>query len=154
MKHVYDDGGRLAAGYRGKTGDCVCRSIAIVTCLPYQMVYDALAEGNAKQRRSKHHLKGTKSARDGIHTTRKWFGDYMTSLGFRWVPTMQVGSGCKVHLKEGELPMGRLVVNVSKHMTAVIDGVLHDNQDCTRGGKRCVYGYYILERKLVSITTI
>ena len=31
-----DDGGRAAAGYKGKAGDCVVRSIAIVTKLPYQ----------------------------------------------------------------------------------------------------------------------
>jgi len=31
-----NDGGRAAAGYKGKAGDCVVRSIAIVTNLPYQ----------------------------------------------------------------------------------------------------------------------
>ena len=37
-----NDGGRAAAGYKGKAGDCVVRSIAIVTNLPYQKVYDDL----------------------------------------------------------------------------------------------------------------
>jgi hypothetical protein len=41
-KFVMDDGGRAAAGYKGQTGDCVCRSIAIATGKPYQEVYDAL----------------------------------------------------------------------------------------------------------------
>jgi hypothetical protein len=27
----------------------------------------------------------------------------------------------------------------------VIDGVLHDTHDCTRGGTRCVYGYWIVD---------
>jgi hypothetical protein len=27
----FDDGGRGAAGFKGKTGDCVCRAIAIAT---------------------------------------------------------------------------------------------------------------------------
>jgi len=44
------------------------------------------------------------------------------------VPTMAIGSGCKVHLADGELPPGRLVVSVSKHYTAVTDGVIHDTQ--------------------------
>ena len=35
MNWVYDDGGRNAAGFRGKAGDCVARSIAIATRLPY-----------------------------------------------------------------------------------------------------------------------
>ncbi len=67
---------------------------------------------------------------------------YLKSLGFIWHPTMTIGSGCKVHLTAEELPKGRLVVSVSKHMVAVIDGVIHDTNDCSRDGKRCVYGYY------------
>jgi hypothetical protein len=143
----YDDGGRGLAGYEGSADDCVCRAIAIVTGLSYKNVYDRLAEGHATQRRSKHD-KGTrsKSARDGIFTTRKWFKDYMVELGFKWTPTMQIGSGCQVHLRSDELPSGRLVCNVSRHMVAVIDGVVHDTYDASRDGTRCVYGYW----KLVS----
>jgi hypothetical protein len=58
---------------------------------------------------------------------------------------MQVGSGTKVHLRDGELPMGRLVVAVSNHVTAVIDGVVHDTHDPSRGGTRAVYGYWCAE---------
>ena len=45
LKFVNNDGGRAAAGYRGQAGDCVVRSIAIVTGLPYQkyiMIYSKL----------------------------------------------------------------------------------------------------------------
>ena len=38
MNWVYDDGGRKAAGFRGTAGDCVTRSIAIATRLPYRHV--------------------------------------------------------------------------------------------------------------------
>jgi hypothetical protein len=55
---------------------------------------------------------------------------------------MQIGSGCTVHLSADELPSGRLVVSVSKHLTAVIDGVIHDTHDPSRRGTRCVYGYW------------
>jgi hypothetical protein len=71
----------------------------------------------------------------------------MERLGFVWTPTMTIGSGCRVHLRDGELPMGRLVVSVSKHATAVIDGVIHDTHDPARGGTRCVYGFWKLEGK-------
>ena len=104
---VYNDGGREAAGYKGTAGDCVCRSIAIAAQLPYQQVYDRLAEGNASQRKSTRTGKKSRSARNGINTTRKWFKDYMLELGFVWTPTMQIGSGCQVHLKAEELPSGR-----------------------------------------------
>ena len=68
----------------------------------------------------------------------------MNELGFEWNPTMQIGSGCKVHLHDGELPLDRLVVAVSKQYTAVIDGVIHDIYDPSRDGERCVYGYWRL----------
>ena len=45
---------------------------------------------------------------------------------------MHIGSGCKVHLRDGELPSGRLVVSVSKHMVAVVDGVIRRDAICLR----------------------
>jgi len=81
------------------------------------------------------------SPRNGNH--RNVFHDYILSLGFDWVPTMKVGAGCQVHLRRNELPHGALIVKVSKHLTAVIDGVIFDTHNPSRGGSRCVYGYYI-----------
>jgi hypothetical protein len=96
-------------------------------------IYEALSEGNANQRRSKHQkTKRSKSARNGVNVKRKWFKDYMKELGFEWIPTMQIGQGCKVHLSKDELPMGRLVVAVSGHFTSMIDGVIHDTYDPRR----------------------
>lgn len=143
IQYQYNDGGRKAAGFKGDAGDCVTRSICIAAGLPYKQVYDDLANGNATQRKSKRTKKQGRTASHGINTGRRWFKAYMERLGFTWVPTMHIGQGCKVHLKAGELPMGRLVVNVSNHMVAVIDGVINDTFDCSRSGKRCVYGYYI-----------
>jgi hypothetical protein len=56
---------------------------------------------------------------------------------------MGIGTGCKVHLNADELPKGRLIVSVSKHYTALIDGVINDLYNPDRGGKRCVYGYWV-----------
>ena len=42
MDFIFHDGGRAAAGYKGMTGDCVTRSIAIATGKTYLEVYDAL----------------------------------------------------------------------------------------------------------------
>lgn len=57
---------------------------------------------------------------------------------------MKIGSGCKGHLRSEELPPGRLIVSVSKHVVAVIDGIIHDTHDPSRDGTRCVYGYWAL----------
>ena len=140
MKFVNDDGGRAAAGFIGTTGDCVTRAIAIATQRPYQEIYDLINQF-AKCERTGTRKKGRSSARSGVYkyTTTK----IMKHLGWVWVPTMTIGSGCKVHLRDGELPLGRLVVSVSKHWVAVIDGVIHDNHDPSRDGNRCVYGYWM-----------
>ena len=45
-------------------------------------------------------------------------------------------------MREDELPSGELIVALSKHLTCVKDGVLYDTYDCSRGGDRCVYGYW------------
>lgn len=140
MKFVFNDGGRHSAGFKGTTGDCVCRAISIATKLPYKDVYDLINQ-YGKQERVTKNKKDRSNARTGVYkpTIRK----VMEHLGWKWVPTMQVGQGCKVHLKAEELPSGRLVVNVSKHTTAVIDGVLNDTYDCNRDETRCVYGYFV-----------
>jgi hypothetical protein len=144
-KFKYNDGGRELAGFKGYAGDCVCRAICIAANKPYNVVYDRLAEGNAMQRKSKHTPKRTRSARNGINVKRKWFKDYMLSLGFTWTPTMAIGSGCTVHLKSEELPRGKIICTVSKHWVSVIDGVINDTYDCSRNGTRCVYGFWSIE---------
>jgi hypothetical protein len=142
MDWVYNDGGREDAGYRGHTGDCVVRSIAIATELPYQKVYDAINLMGKSERISKRKKKKSNS-RTGVYKTT--YDKYLKSLGWTWTPTMFIGSGCTVHMRKNELPNGRIIVRLSKHLAAVIDGVLHDTGDCTRSGTRCVYGYYSKE---------
>lgn len=135
---VYDDGGRADAGYRGHANDCVTRAVAIATGIEYALIY---ADLNAEaQRERPRNGRRRSSARSGVHkpTTRR----YLADIGWEWHPTMQVGSGCRVHLRADELPPGRLVVQLSRHLTAVIDGVIHDTHDPSRDGTRCVYGYW------------
>ena len=131
MNFVHDDGGRAAAGFKGKTSDCVVRAIAIATGLPYREVYTNISFAASLERRKK----GRSSPRTGVHkaTTRR----FLEAMGWLWTPTMQIGSGCKVHLADGELPTGRLIVSVSRHLVAVIDGVIHDTGDPQREEHVC-----------------
>ena len=146
LKFKVDDGGRAAAGFKGKTGDCVVRSIAIATGMSYQKVYQDLYNSNEKFRiNSKTKLARSlkpknDSPRTGTH--RIVLKNYLKQLGWKWTPTMFIGQGCKVHLKKEELPNGTLIVSCSKHITVVKNGVLHDAYDCSRNGTRCVYGYW------------
>lgn len=130
---IEHDGGRAAAGYRGRgRRDCVVRAIAIAAQLPYRHVVDALNERTCLL------VCVTKT---GVH--RDVYESYLFELGWRWTPTMKIGSGCTVHLVAEELPSGRVIASVSRHLVAVIDGVVYDNHNPVRGGKRCVYGYYL-----------
>jgi hypothetical protein len=128
MDFTYDDGGRRAAGYAGDTGDCVTRAVAIATGLPYQTVYAEFFE------------RAGESPRKGV--ARKVYEPYLKELGWEWTPTMGIGTGCTVHLREEELPGGNIIVRLSKHVCAVIGGVIHDTYDPSRDGTRCVYGYF------------
>ncbi len=140
MRFQYNDGGRAAAGFKGEAGDCVTRAIAIATGLPYRAVYDALNEHALRERPSKRTRGKRSDARNGIF--RKTYDRYLHSLGWTFHPTMSIGSGCQVHLRAKELPAGRLIVRLSKHVAAVLDGVIHDTHDPSCRGTRCVYGYY------------
>lgn len=141
MIFVQNDGGRDACGFKGETGDCVTRAIAIASGLSYRDVYDrinfvAKSERLTKKRRSK------SSARTGVH--KPTIDKLMKELGAVWFPLMGIGTGCKVHLSDKELPpQGRFVLSLSRHLAAWIDGQLHDTYDCSRDGTRCVYGYWV-----------
>src|SRR3990172_9160713 len=146
---VYDDGGRAAAGFRGVTGDCVVRAVAIATQLPYQRVYDDLNalglaawEGRSARQRGHDARSSRRRSQSRTGVERAVYEPYLAHLGFRWTPTMSIGAGTTVHLRADELLPGRLVVAVSGHLVAVVDGVVHDLDDPSRGGTRCVYGYY------------
>jgi hypothetical protein len=171
MKHIYNDGGREAAGYSGECGDCVTRAVAIATEQPYDRVYRAIADINASYR-GRAASAGRRTARSGVIVKGTAFKRYMKNLDWEFVATMGIGTGCTVHLADGELPMGRLIVSVSRHYCAVIDGVIHDTHDPSDRGvtiyppdtppeqmpknvsriengngwayepKRCVYGYW------------
>lgn len=133
MDFVYDDGGRSKYFQAKHVGDCVPRAVAIASGRDYKEIYDMILKATGK------------SPRNGTYTRGAVFKRLMESLGFSWVPCMKIGSGCKVHVRSGELPMGRIVCSCSRHYIAVIDGVIHDTYDSSRNGTRCVYGYWILK---------
>jgi hypothetical protein len=137
---AYDDGGRLRAGFAGEAGDCVTRAIAIATGTPYREVYDGINE--LAHTWSLDGLRVAGTARTGIdpHVYRIYIRE---RHGWAWIPTMGIGTGCRVHLRRGELPGGRLIARVSKHLCAVVDGTVRDTYDPARDGTRCVYGYWV-----------
>lgn len=143
MTWKYDNGGRTDSGFKGDTRDCVTRAIAIATGMNYTEVYELIKTFSTKERPRKKRngaLKKRSHPRTGVKTAT--IKKVMAHLGWEWVPLMSIGTGCKVHLREGELPSGNIVCSLSRHVCAVKDGVVHDTYDPSRDGTRCVYGYW------------
>lgn len=148
MNFKFNDGGRKQAGYKGSAGDCVTRAIAIVTGKTYSEVYDRMFLEIKKFAATKRSAVAKRAARGGGRAgttprngiSKKVYHKYLLEeIGMTWTPTMRIGQGCKVHLTEHELPPGKLIVQIARHLTTVIDGVINDTWNCS--GK-CVYGYY------------
>ena len=151
MDFRFDDGGRSITR-RGYAGDCVARAIAIVSGFPYEEIYEVLAEGDASDQVKIAPDARIKTADYGISVNREWFKKQMQTWGFTWVSCTDAETGHKTHLVNGDLPMGRLVVELSGHYMSVIDGVIHDTgnpqivykDDGTEHFERhCIYGYWV-----------
>lgn len=126
MKFEYDDGGR-SLYFKGIVGDCVTRALAIALNMDYKAIYDDIKS-----------IVGY-SPRNGIEN--KDVRRLMKNYGFEWHATMGIGTGCKTHLKDGEIPQN-CICNLSGHVVCVKNNTIRDLADCSRGGKRCVYGYW------------
>ena len=134
MTYIYSDGGR-SKYFKGDTGDCVTRSIALAAGLDYKTVYDDLKKMMGKG----------KSPRNGV--PKKIYHKYILDLGFEWIPYMGIGTGCRVKLDRDSdsLPGGTMICRLSKHLCCVRDHVIYDTYH--PGSNRCVYGVY-LKREL------
>jgi hypothetical protein len=69
MCHVYNEGGRQAAGYKGDAGDCVARAIAIASGLPHKQVYQRPAAQGLKAQ-----VKAAETLRTGRYRQERHLG--------------------------------------------------------------------------------
>lgn len=136
MKYVFNDGGRLRAGYTGAASDCVTRSIAIATGKPYVEVYEYLNKliglsSVEKIRKS--------TASTGVY--RETYEIMLRMMGWKYVIVWKPATD---YLLES-LPKGRLILSVHKHMTTLINGVVHDtfNPFESKTKRRILQGFYI-----------
>jgi len=151
---VKDDGGRgrpdIARGRRGETNDCVARAIAIATQRPYREVHDALTAATVRYVAVSDSDWARRARRRGgvcvFHADHgvatEVYGPYLKRLGWKLTSTRELPRGKGVHLRADELPRGRLIVALPRHLVAVIDGVIHDTHDCSDEGRRRIQGYW------------
>ena len=134
MRYYKNDGGRRDAGVKGRTGDCVTRSIAIATNTSYRKIYRDLAGL-------------TNSMTGGLDTTvrdgcsQAVAHQYLTDLGWSVVLTPNR------YLKDA--PRDQLIIaELPRHKVAVIHGTVHDSWDSrvskrTKCGSPRMLGYYV-----------
>jgi len=146
----FNDGGRAAAGFTGSSGDCVVRAIAIATGKSYREAHNALQNGLRHQieieRRQgleygfAHQTKQKPTPLTGL--TSKVYGPYLKWLGWEYVHKPPKADGKPLRLQPRLMPKGRLIVQVSRHLVAVIDGVIHDTYYSALRGRRPIQGWY------------
>ena len=146
---VEHDGGRSESGIPRadqSAGDCVARAIAIAAQKPYREVHDALVVRSVQHAHLDNSAYGKWIRRRGgvrafdadYGCAPGAYGPYLESLGWEFTSTRDQ----RIKLRADELPSGRLIVEVHRHLVAVIDGVIHDTHDCGRAGRRPVVGYW------------
>lgn len=144
MEFIYSDGGRSKYFAASKVGDCVTRAICNATGKDYKEVYDRINTLEKTRRVGKRERRG--SARGGVR--KSVLKHYIEQeLGLKWVSCMGIGTGCKVHVSNNDLPnSGSFILNLSGHLSCIKDGKLYDTYDCSRDGNRCVYGYWVVSK--------
>lgn len=122
-----DDGGRAAAGYKGKARDCVVRAISIAEGRDYSDVYRDLGQAS-KQYASTHNNKVARkiehcgsSPRNGVF--KEVYMEYLKSRGWRYI------SHGANRLDLRLAPFGRVIIRTNKHLVTMLDHVIHDSFD-------------------------
>jgi len=151
MAYKYDDGGRNACGFQGKSGDCFLRAYAITEGKNYAEARKEMEEEYKKLKPITHKRRGAKKPsrlkNEGVSSNvygvyTKHAREILSKKGYTWTPVMGIGTGTTMHVKEGELPQGKNILRVSKHFIASEGQDWKDSHNASRGGTRAVYGYY------------
>lgn len=154
MEFVYSDGGRSKYFKANNVGDCVTRAICNATGKDYKEVYDALNDMAKRESVKKHRGNKRSNSRNGVF--KETWKRYLKEIGWIHHKTCEVGSHKdKLKFIDGALPdKGNVIVQLSRHLTCLKDGVIYDTYDCSKkdyydfngdlvtNEERCVYGYW------------
>lgn len=121
IDYEYDDGGRAAAGFKGTTGDHVIRATAIATGLPYAALYKRYAALNGARF-------GKITGKRNVH--RDDYEPVLEELGYVKAVRPHRRKGVpSLTFSEAYEQYGDCIVRTSRHLSAIIDGVLRDTGD-------------------------
>ena len=158
MEFIYSDGGRSNYFKAKNVNDCVVRAICNATGKDYKEVYNDINE-MAKGESTKRH-RGNKRSQSRNGVFKETWKRYLKECGWIYHSTCKFGSTQqKIKLTEGSLPNGTLIVQISKHLTCLKDGIIYDTFDCSKktyfdefgniqtNDERTVYGYWTAPTK-------
>lgn len=128
-KFIKDDAGRSQSKRPKQSNDCTVRAVAKAGGFEYDMVYDLFMQSGRKSGRGfdlktwakKGHIKGHKLV-------------WTPLQAIKGQPRMNIAAFAETH------ETGTYILRVSKHVFAMIDGVVYDTGE-SRPDK-CVYGYW------------
>lgn len=126
LPHVLTDGGRKEAGYKGSTGDCVIRAIAVATGEKYKDIYKAIfamAKANPTFRQAMYPHRC--SPRFGVY--QEHYQEYLEARGWKWIPATELQPESGKITEENIKMVGTAIIKVHRHLMAVKDGVVHDS---------------------------
>ena len=121
IEYQYTDGGRSEVfSGKGNAGDCVTRALSIISGRPYKECYDRLAEANKK------YNGGRKSARNGVD--KRAYAKVYKEFGLKKISLFNMKP--RPTFTEAYNQFGDCIVSTTKHVAAIVDGVLLDNHNC------------------------
>jgi len=158
LQFKFNDGGR-SKYFKGETGDCVTRAIAIATNEDYMTIYDQFFIRNklysetkktkiAKQMKSR---SNGLSPRNGIY--KEIYHKYLLDNGWKYISLVKFGS--KERTKLDQLThLDNIIVCIPRHIMCMKKGVVNDIGDTrysywenreVKKAIRTVNGYFIKE---------
>lgn len=156
IKFTKDDGGRSAAGFKGDTGDCVTRAIAIATGIEYKKVRKELMQRQSDWRTTgsrKAKRQTSNSVRNGCN--KEVYEPYLDSLGWEKESLVKFGWHSRSKMTAEDMPRGVVIMYVQSgrrgHLATMIDHVLHDSWDCRESFK---YENNVPTRELIPKTVL
>lgn len=123
-----DDGGRAAAGFRGRAKDCAIRAVSIALDLPYRQIHRELTELQRCATTEPPDPDTWKCAQDGINFRYPEFAEYLSNYGVALI-RMQKGVWLSTVLGRLNLLVEEpfILAQVRNHIVAITRGVIRDD---------------------------
>lgn len=144
MLFIKSDGGRAAAGYKGSARDCGVRAAALVTGADYRDTYAALFDRQRAFKaasKKKCVINRSASPRNGVwHMVMH---QHMADAGAQWIALAEIGGDVvRVRDVSERWPVGRIMIRLARHYSAIIDGVNYDTWE--QHPEKRVYGAWLM----------